>query len=84
MSLSGGERQRVAIARALLRDAPILLLDEPTAHLDPATAQAVMDTVLALAEEGRSLLLITHDQDNNQQSMENIKRTTIPFSVPSF
>jgi ATP-binding cassette subfamily C protein CydC len=61
MSLSGGERQRVAIARALLRAAPVLILDEPTANLDPTTAGAIMETVLGLAEEGRSLLLITHD-----------------------
>lgn len=83
MSLSGGERQRVAIARALLRDAPILLLDEPTAHLDPATAQAVMDTVLALVEDGRSLLLITHEQENDQQLTDNIQRVTVPFPVNS-
>ncbi|MFN2137820.1 MAG: thiol reductant ABC exporter subunit CydD [Candidatus Promineifilaceae bacterium] len=62
MAISGGERRRVAIARALLRAAPILLLDEPTAHLDPATAEAILDTLVAVAaEEGRSLLLITHD-----------------------
>ena len=61
MALSGGERQRVAIARALLREAPVLILDEPAANLDPTTARAIMDTVLQLAGEGRSLLLITHD-----------------------
>ena len=59
MQLSGGERQRLAIARALLQDAPILLLDEPTANLDPATEQAVLETIFGLAGE-RSLLLITH------------------------
>lgn len=57
--LSGGERQRVAIARALLRQASILLLDEPTANLDPLTERLILENVLALAE-GRSLLLITH------------------------
>ena len=76
MALSGGERQRLAIARALLRDAPILVLDEPTAHLDPATARAVMDTILA--ENGRSLLLITHEDGTNQLKTENIQRKTIP------
>ena len=81
-SLSGGERQRVAIARALLRRAPILLLDEPTAHLDPPTARAVMDTILALVEDGRSLLLITHDQGAVQQKIENIERKTVPLPVP--
>jgi ATP-binding cassette subfamily C protein CydCD len=67
MALSGGERQRLAIARALLRDAPVLILDEPTAHLDPDMAKAVMETVLALVGDGRSLLLITHEADNNVQ-----------------
>ncbi|MGQ9832665.1 MAG: thiol reductant ABC exporter subunit CydD [Candidatus Villigracilaceae bacterium] len=57
--LSGGERQRVAIARALLRQASILLLDEPTANLDPLTERLIMENILTLAE-GRSLLLITH------------------------
>ena len=57
--LSGGQRQRLAIARALLRDAPLLVLDEPTANVDPATERALLRTLLANAG-GRSLLLITH------------------------
>ena len=60
--LSGGQRQRVALARALLAGAPVLVLDEPTAHLDPATAAELMRDVLAAAGE-RSLLLITHRQE---------------------
>lgn len=59
LQLSGGERQRVALARALLQQAPILLLDEPTANLDPLTERQILDTVCELAQ-GRSLLLITH------------------------
>jgi ATP-binding cassette, subfamily C, bacterial CydC len=59
MQLSGGQRQRLTLARALLSAAPVLLLDEPTAHLDPATAEDLMKDVLAAASE-RSILLITH------------------------
>jgi ABC-type transport system involved in cytochrome bd biosynthesis fused ATPase/permease subunit len=60
--LSGGQRQRVALARALLADAPVLVLDEPTAHLDPATADALVRDVFA-AVGARSVLLITHRRE---------------------
>jgi ABC-type transport system involved in cytochrome bd biosynthesis fused ATPase/permease subunit len=58
-TLSGGERQRLGLARAVLADHPVLLLDEPTEHLDPPTAQAVLATI-AEVSEGRSLVVVTH------------------------
>ena len=57
--LSGGQAQRVAIARAFLKNAPLLLLDEPTAHLDPATEQHVLDSLRRLAL-GRTVILASH------------------------
>ena len=57
--LSGGQRQRIVVARALLAGAPLLVLDEPTAHLDPDAAQALLCDVLGAAGD-RSVLLITH------------------------
>ncbi len=57
--LSGGERQRVAIARAILKDAPFLILDEPTAHLDVRTEQDVLSSLFGLMRE-KTALLITH------------------------
>ena len=59
LRLSGGERQRVLLARALLRDAPLLILDEPTANLDPVTEAALLATLHREAV-GRSTLMITH------------------------
>jgi ATP-binding cassette subfamily C protein CydD len=57
--LSGGQAQRVAIARAFLKNAPLLLLDEPTAHLDPATEGEVLDSLRRLAL-GRTVILASH------------------------
>ncbi len=61
--LSGGERQRLALARAWLRDAPLLLLDEPTQHLDNTTAAAIDRAIDALAAD-RTVIRIAHRLDN--------------------
>ena len=59
--LSGGQQQRVAIARALAMNPDILLFDEPTSALDPELEQEVVRVIKALAEEGRTMLIVTHD-----------------------
>jgi ABC-type polar amino acid transport system ATPase subunit len=61
--LSGGEAQRVAIARAMAMDPPLLLMDEPTAALDPARRAELGQTLRRLTGEGRTLLVSTHDED---------------------
>jgi ATP-binding cassette, subfamily C, bacterial CydC len=59
LCLSGGEWQRLAIARTILKDAPLLILDEPTANLDAVTEHAIVQTLQTLIR-GRTTLLITH------------------------
>lgn len=61
--LSGGEAQRVAIARALAMDPPLLLMDEPTASLDPGRRAELAATLSQLAAAGRALILTSHDED---------------------
>lgn len=62
VTLSAGQRQRIAIARATLRDAPILILDEPTTGLDPATEQSINLALMKLAQS-RTTLIVTHRKD---------------------
>lgn len=59
--LSGGEQQRVAIARALITNPRLLMFDEPTSALDPETVGEVLGVMRALAEEGRTMMVVTHE-----------------------
>ena len=59
--LSGGQKQRVAIVRALIMHPEVLLLDEITAALDPEMVREVLDVVLSLAKEGRTMIIVTHE-----------------------
>lgn len=59
--LSGGETQRVAIARALMNDPPVIIADEPTAHLDSALSSELMDTFGRLKSEGKTVIIASHD-----------------------
>jgi ABC-type polar amino acid transport system ATPase subunit len=61
--LSGGEAQRIAIARSMAMDPPLLMLDEPTASLDPARRYELGETLTQLTRDGRTLLVTTHDDD---------------------
>jgi len=65
-AISGGQRQRLALARALLADPPLMVLDEPTAHLDPDSRRALTADILSVTQ-GRATLLITHDLDGLDQ-----------------
>lgn len=60
--LSGGETQRVAVARALVHDPAFVLADEPTGNLDSAASQALMDLFASLHDEGRTIVVITHNE----------------------
>jgi cell division transport system ATP-binding protein len=59
--LSGGEQQRIAIARALLNDPELILADEPTGNLDPATSEEIMILMQEISKSGRAILMATHD-----------------------
>ncbi|HBC92079.1 MAG TPA: lipoprotein-releasing system ATP-binding protein LolD [Pelotomaculum sp.] len=71
--LSGGEQQRVAIARALLLEPEVILADEPTGNLDSATGAGIMDLLKKLNQQGKTVLVATHDQRVAKECDRNIR-----------
>ena len=71
-AVSGGQQQRVAIARALANDPPILVADEPTGNLDSKTANAVFSMFESLVEQGKTILMVTHDSDLSQRATRSV------------
>jgi manganese/iron transport system ATP-binding protein/manganese/zinc/iron transport system ATP- binding protein len=83
--LSGGQRQRVLLARALVQDARVLLLDEPLAGVDPASGERIEALFRELRDEGRTLLVSTHDVDSARafDRVLCVNRRQITFGNPS-
>ncbi len=71
--MSGGQQQRVAIARALISEPKIILADEPTGALDTATSYSVMDLFKSFNDEGKTLLLVTHEEDIAAKTKRTIR-----------
>lgn len=71
--MSGGQQQRVAIARAIAQAPPIILADEPTGNLDSGSSKEIMEILKSLHEEGRTVILITHDNEIAKQVKRVIK-----------
>ena len=74
MSLSGGQKQRLAVATALLSEKPILIFDEPTSVLDYARMVEVSGVIRSLAQQGRIVLVVTHDQEFLQRACDRVLR----------
>ena len=74
MSLSGGQKQRLAVATALLSEKPILIFDEPTSGLDYARMVEVSGVIRSMAQQGRIVLVVTHDQEFLQRACDRVLR----------
>jgi general L-amino acid transport system ATP-binding protein len=70
--LSGGQQQRVAIARSLCMNPKIMLFDEPTSALDPEMVKEVLDTMVSLAEEGMTMMVVTHEMGFARQVADRV------------
>lgn len=71
--MSGGQQQRVAIARAIAAEPPVILADEPTGNLDSASTREIMEILKGLHDVGRSVILITHDNDIADQAKRVVR-----------
>ena len=71
--LSGGQQQRIALARALANDPPILLADEPTGNLDSRSGEEIMDLLSGLWRSGRTIVMVTHNDDVAARSERTIR-----------
>ena len=70
--LSGGQQQRVAIARALCMSPKIMLFDEPTSSLDPEMVKEVLDTMTSLAQDGMTMIVVTHEMGFARQVADRV------------
>lgn len=82
--LSGGEQQRVAIARALILNPPVILADEPTGSLDAQTGRIVMQLIKKMHENGKTIILVTHDSDIASWADYTVTLTGGKAQVPNF
>ncbi len=71
--VSGGQQQRAAISRALANDPPLLIADEPTGNLDPTSAQLVFDIFKKLVDDGKTIMMVTHDKELAAQVSRQIE-----------